>query len=179
MQADDTDADGIGILADALTLNRGSIRTSAGADAALGLGSYAFARDAGHKVDGSKVAAPIVTGVWIRSRPQDGTAYGLGEQIWGQVQFSQAVEMTGSPALALTVGARTRSASLSSEGGRNLWFSYTVGAEDMDADGISIRADALALNGGTIRSAAGADAALGLGSHAVVNDSGHKVDSGG
>ncbi len=179
VRAGDTDADGIGIRVDALALNGGSIRTPAGADAALGLGSYAFASDAEHKVDGSKVAAPVVTGVWIWSRPHDGTAYGLGEEIWGQIQFSQTIEMTGSPALALTMGARTRSASLSSQGGRNLWFSYTVQGEDTDADGISILAGALALNGGRIRNTAGADATLGLGSHAVVNDSSHRVDGGG
>ena len=46
-------------------------------------------------------------------------------------------------------------------------------------DGISIAADALALNGGSISSAAGADAVLDLGGHAVVNAADHKVDGGG
>ena len=50
---------------------------------------------------------------------------------------------------------------------------------DVDADGLSIGAGALALNGGTIRSATGTNAALGLGSHALTNVSGHKVDGPG
>ena len=52
-------------------------------------------------------------------------------------------------------------------------------AADRDADGISIAADALSLNGGSIRSAAGADAELDLGGHALVNAAEHKVDGSG
>ena len=176
VQADDTDADGIGIIAGAFALNGGSIRSLAGADAALDLGSNAIPGNPDHAVDGSKVAAPIVTGLWIRSRPQDGSSYGLDEEIRVQLQFSQAVETTGSPTLALAVGARTRLASLLSSGDRNLWFSYTVQADDTDADGIGIIAGAFALNGGSIRSLAGADAALGLGRYAFASDGVHKVD---
>ena len=64
-------------------------------------------------------------------------------------------------------------------GDRNLWFGYTVQADDSDPDGIAIVAGALALNGDRIRNTAGADATLGLGGHAVINDSGHRVDGGG
>ena len=60
-----------------------------------------------------------------------------------------------------------------------LWFSYVVQSGDTDADGISIAADALTLNGGSIRSAGGTDAELDLGGHAIVNAADHKVDGGG
>ena len=51
----------------------------------------------------------------------------------------------------------------------------SVVADDRDADGIGIGADALALIGGSIVNAAGAEAALDLGGHAVVNTVDYKV----
>ena len=181
VQAEDRDADGISIAADALALNGGSIRSAAGADAVLDLGGHAVVNAADHKVDGSKATAAEVSAVWITSRPHDGMAYGSGEEIQAQVEFSVPLEVAGTPTLALAVGNTSRSASFyaPSTDGRALFFAYTVQAEDRDADGISIAADALALNGGSISSAAGADAALDLGGHAVVNAADHKVNGGG
>ena len=176
VQAGDSDTDGISILAGALALNGGSIRSTAGGDAGLDLGSHAIANDSEHSVDGSKVAAPAVNAVRITSRPQDGVAYGAGEQISAYVRFSQSVELTGSPTLALSVGTATKLAAKFSDRDEYVWFRYTVQAGDTDADGISILAGALALNGGSIRSAAGGDAALDLGSRAIINDPGQKVD---
>ena len=54
----------------------------------------------------------------------------------------------------------------------------SVVADDRDADGIGIGADALALNGGSILNTAGAEAVLDLGGRAVVNTADHKVDGG-
>ena len=56
-------------------------------------------------------------------------------------------------------------------------FSYEVRAGDQDADGLSIRADALVLpEGAAITSlATGVAADLDLGAHAIVNDAAHKV----
>ena len=176
VQAEDRDADGISIAADALALNGGSIRNAAGADAVLDLGSHAVVNAADHKVDGSKATAAEVSAVWITSRPHDGMAYGSGEEIQAQVKFSVPLEVAGNPTLALAVGDTTRLASLSWSHDKAVAFRYAVQAEDRDADGISIAADALALNGGSIRNAAGADAVLDLGSHAVVNAADHKVD---
>ena len=181
VQADDRDADGIGIGADALALNGGSIRGVGGAEAELDLGGHAVAAAAGHKVDGSKATVPEVSGVWITSRPRDGIAYGAGEVIRAYVDFSVSLEVAGTPTLALVVGQTSRSASFyaPSTDGTALFFAYTVQADDRDADGISIGADALALNGGSIRSVGGAEAELDLGGHAVVNAADHKVDGGG
>ena len=178
VQAEDRDADGISISANALALNGGSIRSLAGVDASLDLGSLAIANDANHKVDGSVAAVPQVTFVGISDRPPDGTAYRADENIVAWVRFSMPVEVSGSPTLALDVGGRTRRAAFAwrSNDGIYLNFRYFVQAEDRDADGISIPANALALNGGSIRSLAGGNASLDLGPFAIANDANHKVD---
>ena len=59
-----------------------------------------------------------------------------------------------------------------------LYFTYTVQADDYDPDGMSIGADALSLNGGSIRDSAGVDADLSLARHVVTDDPHHKVDGG-
>lgn len=176
VQSGDTDADGVSILASALALNGGSIRDDAGVDAVLDLGTHAIANDSDHKVDGIKVVAPQVRGVRITSRPQDGMAYGAGEEIRGYVRFSQDIEVTGSPTLALTIGTVTRLVPVDFVASRTLYSCYRVQVEDSDTDGISILAGALALNGGTVRSTAGADASLDLGDYAITDHPGHKVD---
>ena len=180
VQAQDVDADGISIPANALQLNGGSIRSAAGANADLHLGTHAIENAAQQKVDGSVAAVPRVDYARIYGNPPNGAAYAAGERIEGQVRFSIPVEVNGSPRLALNVGGRTRYATLhrQSSDGRWLNFRYEVQAQDVDADGISIPANALQLNGGSIRSAAGANADLHLGTHAIENAAQHKVDGG-
>ena len=181
VQSDDMDADGIGIAADALTLNGGSIRSVAGADADLDLGAHAITNVADHPVDGSTATVPRVSRVGISSGPSNGTAYGAGERITVWVRFTSRIRATGSPRLALNVGSRTRRASYSSRSrdGDALFFRYRVQSEDMDTNGISIATNALTLNGGSIRSEDGADADLDLGAHAITNAADHRVDGGG
>ena len=175
VQAEDADADGISVPENALALNGGAIRTTAGTPAGLRL--VPIVHDPGHKVDGSTATPPEVNWVWIYSQPQDGIAYGAGEEIKVGVEFSQAVEVTGTPTLALLVGTSTRLTPLSYQGWeRHLQFHYTVQPEDLDEDGISVLGDALALDGGSVRSVIGVDAVLDLGSYAIVNAANHKVD---
>ena len=104
-----------------------------------------------------------------------------GERIEGQVRFSVPVEVDGSPRLALNIGGRTRFATLYRQSSDGHWlnFRYEVQPRDQDKDGISIPVNALNLNGGTIRSAAGVDADLNLGAHAITNATDHKVNGGG
>ena len=60
---------------------------------------------------------------------------------------------------------------------QSIQFGYVVQATDTDTDGISIGANALTLNGGTIQGfSSGVNAALGLGSHAITNSANHKVN---
>ncbi len=176
----DVDADGLSIGASALALNGGMIDVAGGAvDAVLGLGGHAVTNSAGHKVAGGTFTAASVSGVSLTSSPAVATTYARGEQIEVQVTFNRRVAVTGTPQVALTVGAQTRQADYASGTGTyTLTFHYTVVAADADADGIEVGASALALNSGTLNDARDGTtaAALGLGSHALSAAAGHKVD---
>ena len=176
----DADTDGLSIGASALALNGGTIDVAGGTvDAVLGLGAHAVTNSAGHKVAGGTFTAASVSGVSLTSSPAVATTYGRDEQIEVQVTFNRRVTVTGTPQVALTVGAQTRQADYASGTGTyTLTFRYTVAAADADTDGISIGASALALNSGTINDARDGTtaAALGLGSHALSAAAGHKVD---
>lgn len=79
--------------------------------------------------------------------------------------------------MAFTIGSTTRQASLYYTLGRHVLFQYVVQADAADADGVSMGANALTLNGGTIRTKGGtADAMLDLGDHAIDSSEHHKVD---
>ena len=152
-----------------------------GADALLDLDSHAIGNAADHNVDGSKATAAEASRVGIMSRPHDGQACGAGEAIRAYVAFSVPLEVEGNPTLALALGNTARRASFyaPSVDGSALFFVYEVQAGDRDADGISVAATALALDGGGIRNRAGVDADLDPGGEAVSNDSRHNVDGGG
>ena len=174
--APDSDPDGISIGASALSLNGGNIvdRSALAHPAALGLGRHAIT-DGGAAVahDATEAVAPTVTGVTISGRKQgvQGGYFVGGDEIRVTVEFSETVTVTGTPQLALTIGANTRQADLLSGSGTTaLVFGYTVVSADHDPNGISVGASALALNGGTIRDANGNAAALGLGTRAVTDD---------
>ena len=174
---EDRDADGIGIAADALTLNGGGMETAGGVDATLALAGPVTVSAAEHKIDGSVATVPKASRVGISSSPSNGTAYREGEPIVAWVRFTTRIEAGGSPRLALDVGGRTRQASFwgPSRDGDALFFRYQVQSHDADTNGVGIAANALTLNGGSIRSAVGTDADLGLGAHAIVNSEDHKV----
>ena len=173
----DVDADGISIAANALSLNGGAIELADGTIAA-DITHPAVTADPARKVDGTLVLPPTVTSVYVEFQPEDGMAYRLGEEIRARAAFDSAIEVTGRPQLALTIGTTTRQATYSrSWQTTRMEFLYTVQASDMDADGISISANALTLNGGVIRGADRAqDAVL---THAAADDDpDHKVDGG-
>ena len=126
-------------------------------------------------------AGPVVDALQIEG---DGP-YGLGDAISPSVCMTGTVEVTGTPQLALDIGGVTRQANYDtrtlheSEGQlfTSLEFSYTVVAADSDSDGLSIAADALSLNGGTIKGIGETDAVLTIPSdHVITNDSAHTVD---
>ena len=130
-----------------------------------------------HKID---TEPPSVTSVSITSRPANGQAYGVGEVVSVEVEFSEKVTLTGDVRLELDIGGEACQATLQSVPERSfvnsLVFHYTVQQGDEDADGIGIAANSLVRNGSGIHDIAGNSASLSH--HTVVADSGQKVDAG-
>ncbi|HVU26003.1 MAG TPA: DUF4347 domain-containing protein [Opitutus sp.] len=108
----------------------------------------------------SVVAGPSVVSVAV---PKEGT-YGLGKNLDFTVTFDSAVTITGTPQLALTIGAMTVQAtyvpSVPSQPATTALFRYTVEPYQSDTNGIEV--GALTLNYGTIQNESGADATLTL-----------------
>ena len=118
--------------------------------------------------------APVVSTIEITSRPQTDATYAPGDAMEVTVTFSETVAVTGMPRLTLNVGGGNRTANYRSGADATLLFSYTVADGESDADGVSIEADSLSRNGGTIQDAADNDAVLDH--EALAADSSHKVD---
>ena len=97
----------------------------------------------------------------------DDGVYGIGDKIEVTVTFSENVTVIGSPQLELTVGSSAKNAAYKSATDSKVVFSSTVAVGDSDTDGISIAANKLSLNEGTIKDAAENDADL---SHSAVSD---------
>ncbi|WP_279432468.1 beta strand repeat-containing protein, partial [Marichromatium gracile] len=114
--------------------------------------------------------APTVSAV--SATTANGT-YGIGETITVQVQFSEAVTVTGTPQLTLETGASDRTVDYSGGSGTTtLSFAYTIQAGDTSADLDYVATTALALNGATINDGAGNPAALTLPSPGAANSLG-------
>ena len=151
VQEDDRDGDGISIAANALLLNGGTIKSADGTIDA-DLAHRAVAAERRRKVNGSDSSPPAVRDIAFNSSPARGDTFGLGETVEVRVEFDRAVKATGSPQVALTIGKQMRHATLSAWSPQSMHFEYTVQGPDRDEDGISIPANALVLNGGTIKS---------------------------
>ncbi len=154
VQAGDTSADLDYVSTSALALNGGTIKDLAGNNALLTLPAPGAAGSLGANrnlvIDG---VAPTVSGV--TSSTANGT-YKAGEVVSIQVNFSEAVTVTGTPQLTLETGATDRVVNYASGSGTStLTFNYTVQAGDTSADLDYVSTTALALNGGTIKDAAG------------------------
>ncbi len=162
IKAGDQDSDGVTV--GALSLNGSTIRDVATNNALLTLNSVAST--SGVKVDG---VVPTVTSVSV---PPNGT-YKIEDNIDFTVNFSEAVTVTGTPRLAITIGSTMVYADyVSGSGTSALVFQYTIKTGDQDSDGITV--GALSLNGATIKNAAGNDAILTLNS--IASTLGVKVD---
>ena len=109
-----------------------------------------------------------------------GPAYTEGSIVTVALHFDRAVTVDiagGTPSVALTVGAGSRPAGyLRGSGTRVLSFGYTVQAADLDADGVDLAANSLALNGGRIVGVTDGGAAT-LGHAALAGGSGRTVNS--
>ena len=144
--------------------------------------STAMPRQDNHQVNANR---PVINQVSITSTPTASTdTYGADGTIAVRVAFSKAVHVDisgGTPRLSMQfqsageVAGQDRYLEYASGSGTNaLVFHYDVRVGDMDDDGIASGADALELNGGTIRDSDGTDAFL---AHAAPTGlSSHKVD---
>ena len=114
--------------------------------------------------------------------PVGGTAYAGGETIEVALHFDRAVTVDiagGTPSVTLTVGAGSRPAGyLRGSDTRVLTFGYTVQAADVDADGVDLVANSLALNGGKIAAVSDGGLAV-LGHAALAGGSGRTVNVAG
>ncbi|MCY3968718.1 MAG: putative Ig domain-containing protein [Acidobacteria bacterium] len=181
MQSDDLDTDGFETFANAVNLNGGSI---------VSAGSTAIDADLAHNalnhgfgVDGSLVSTPKVASTSLIWPPAMGGAYGLGDRITPGLCFDLPVEVKGRPQLRLNIGGQLRHASHTSTFGASgsrtcLFFWYTVQADDLDRDGISVPANALELNGGAITLEVDEGITAELGHEAIEDDGDHRVDGG-
>ena len=100
-----------------------------------------------------------------------------GDTITMAVNFSEAVQVTGSPLLSLNVGTQTVQASYQAGSGTSkLTFVYTILAGQTDDNGISITQNAVQLNGGaTIRTVS--NRALSLTNVQTIDFADYKVDT--
>ena len=149
VQAADRDESGISIAANALILNGGTIKAADGTtDADLTHAAVGAKRRS--KVDGSLVAPPKVRDIRFFSSPARGDTYARGDTTIVGVEFDRTVTVSGTPRVALTIGARTRHAAYSTSWEEYVHLSYTVRKDDRDEDGISIAANSLSLDRGSI-----------------------------
>ena len=117
-------------------------------------------------------ANPTISSVSITSDPGSDSIYKSGDAITVAVTFSEAVTVLGRPSLKITIGADEAVATYASSTGAVVTFQYTAVEGDLDTDGISIPADSIDLNSGSIR-AGSRDATL---THGALTST-HQVDA--
>ena len=155
--AGDGDANGISIGQDSLLLTNASIRDAAGNDAVPD--HAAVASVASLQVD---TTHPTISYIGVSGSDQAGSTLVAGDTLYVSASFTKAVivDFVGDqPYVSIQVGGETRQAHYVSGSGTDvLVFSYTIVADDVDADGISVPADALVPNGSIIQDLAGNEA---------------------
>jgi hypothetical protein len=118
--------------------------------------------------------APTVSSFSITSTSGADSIYGLGETITVSVGWSETVTVTGTPRVQIQGLSSKYLTYASGSGTRTTTFSYVVSTGDLDSDGISILANTLAINSGTIRDLNANDANL---SHSAISaTTAYKVD---
>ncbi|MDE2982022.1 MAG: fibronectin type III domain-containing protein [Gemmatimonadota bacterium] len=161
VQTADVDPDGIEIAANALALNGGTINLTTNTATAANRDHEAVAASTSHKVDG---AAASISSVAFTNQPT-GTYRTIGGDIEVTVTFDRPVTVTGTPRIPLSPAFGPSNAVRfadydSGTGTKNLVFKYTlVEGDNSDGTQASVAANALELNGGTIRTGT-EDAAL-------------------
>jgi len=174
----ENDSNGISIPENALALNSGTIRDPAHNNATLT--HSAVSDNSSVKVD---TTLPTVSVAITGEDGIQGSFLNAGDNVSVTATFSETVNVdnsSGNPRIILVVGDDNRTAAYTSgSGSTELVFEYMIKATgtsgENDSNGISIGANALALNSGTIRDAAGNNATL---THSAVSaNTSYKVDT--
>ncbi|MCY3646804.1 MAG: fibronectin type III domain-containing protein [Chloroflexi bacterium] len=122
---------------------------------------------------------PSVTGVAVTSAPQREHTYGPGETIRVTLTFSEAVDVTGEPRLAIDMDpadwGKKWAAYEDGSGTVSLTFIHTVIEPNYSSRGIAVLADSLELNGGTITSGS-SQAGAALAHAGLDHNPNHRVD---
>ncbi|MCD2514266.1 cadherin domain-containing protein, partial [Comamonas endophytica] len=173
IEAGQTDVNGIAIAANALEHNGGTLQDAAGNNAVL----THVEVSSNYQVD---TMAPQVSSVTFSgSSDSEHSILNAGDTVSVTVTLDEDTFVdlaNGTPRIALTIGAATVYASyVSGSGTSHLLFQYTIEAGQTDVNGIAIAENALALDGGALRDAAGNEAAL-L-NRAVADNPGYLVDT--
>ena len=126
---------------------------------------------------------PGVSSIALTSDPNDDSrtgnddTYAIGDDIEATLTFNQAVDVTGSPQVTLTIGSSEKAASCAAATNTTtVVCSYTVAQGNNAPDGVGVKANSLALNGGTIHRAGSTTFNALLDHAAVAVNSQHKVD---
>ncbi len=112
--------------------------------------------------------SPTISSITFTSSPGADSIYGAGEILTATLGFSETVTVTGSPRIPIQ-GLTSKFLTYASGGGTpTLTFTYVVSAGDVDRNGISIFADSLSLNSGSITDSTLNSATL---THAAISNS--------
>ena len=170
---------GIAVLGDSLELNGGTIRSTAATPEDAHLSHIGLDHDPAHRVDWTPPAA--ITAVAVSSDPGADFTYSLDDVIRIRLTFDKPVVVDttdGVPQLSIDMDpadwGEKPTAYAGGSGTAELTFAHTVVEPNYSSQGIAVLENSLELNGGTIRSEAGADAQL---AHAGLDhDPTHQVD---
>jgi hypothetical protein len=146
----DYDWDGSISSGTSLNLTGGTIKDTAGNITNLNFGPNTHS---GVYVDGS---VPNIIGLaW----PSSGTYMG-GTNLVVTATFSESVALTGTPSIDLQLTSGTVKAYTSAGTGTTFSFTHSIGASDVDNDGIATEGTYVLLNGGSIKDLSGNNALL-------------------
>jgi len=160
IQAGDLDPDGIAI--GAINLNDATIKDGVGNNADL---TFTPATTAGIQVEGT---IPAITSISI---PEGTTNLKLGDQLDITINFTEDIQVTGTPSLGFTIGNNNRAFTyVNTVGTAGVVFRYTVGEGDLYTGPLFGGPLMLLPNTGTLQDAAGNNANLDA-SHLTFNGS--------
>ena len=149
VQAGETDADGVSVKANSLTLPTGTtIRDAVDLD----LVTTHTAVNGGTSQAVDTTAPGVGTIAFTTTGP-----YTAGDTITISVPIVGATQFSGSPTLLLTVGTTDKTLTATNIAASPLVFNYTVVAGDTDTDGVTVKANSLTVAANTIEDALGND----------------------